>query len=249
MTRLAGRAVIVTGAGQGIGRAIATAMAAEGAGLVLVDLLPEGLAETGEAIAATGGAARRVSGSVGDRATADEAVAAALAAYGRVDVVVNCAHSYTAHASMEAIPEGDFRKELDTGFFGTVHFMQAAFPSMQDSGGSIINFGSIAALHGDARRATYAATKEAIRAMSRSAARDWGRYRIRVNVICPVALTPAVRARVAPDVLDEAVSATALGYIGDPAEDIAPVAVFLAADESRYVTGQTLSADGGRWMG
>jgi NAD(P)-dependent dehydrogenase (short-subunit alcohol dehydrogenase family) len=149
---------------------------------------------------------------------------------------------------METIPEEDFRIELETGLLGTVHFMQAAHPHMRDKGGSIINFGSQDALRGSPKRATYAATKEAIRGMSRSAARDWGAHKIRVNVICPMALTPAVKERVDPEVLDEVVATTALRYMGDAYGDVAPVVVFLASDEARYVTGQTINVDGGRWM-
>jgi NAD(P)-dependent dehydrogenase (short-subunit alcohol dehydrogenase family) len=245
--RLSGRAAIVTGAGQGIGKAIATALAEAGAGVVLVDQAAETLKESTDALAASGASVRSVQGSVSDRATADRAVAESVEAFGRVDVLVNCAHTYTPHASMETIPEDDFRTELDTGFFGTVHFMQAAFPHLQENGGSIINFGSQVALHGDPKRATYAATKEAIRGMSRTAARDWGRFGIRVNVVCPMALTPAVEERVAPEVLAEVVATTSVGYIGKPA-DVAPIAIFLASDESHYVTGQTINVDGGRWM-
>jgi NAD(P)-dependent dehydrogenase (short-subunit alcohol dehydrogenase family) len=245
---LSGRAAIVTGGGRGLGKAIATALAVSGAGVVLVDHTLETLTESAESIAAAGASVRQVQGSVGHRTTADRAVAEAVAAYGRVDVLVNCAHTYTAHASMETIPEDDFRTELDSGFLGTVQFMQAAFPHLREEGGSIINFGSHDALRGQPNRATYSAAKEAVRGMSRSAARDWGRYGIRVNVLCPSAITPAVKARVTPEKLAEAVATTALGYIGDPYEDVAPVAIFLASDASRYVTGQTINVDGGRWM-
>jgi NAD(P)-dependent dehydrogenase (short-subunit alcohol dehydrogenase family) len=238
----------VTGAGQGIGRAIATVLAQNGASVVLVDQNVETLEAASAAITDTGGSARFVGGSVSDRATADRAVGESVRAFGGVDIVVNCAHTFTPHASLETIPEQDFRTELDTGFFGTVHFMQAAFPHLRVRGGSVINFGSQAALQSDPKRATYASTKEAIRALSRTAARDWGKYKIRVNVICPMALTPAVQERVAPDVLEGVVATTALGYIGQPELDIAPVAVFLASEESHYVTGQTINADGGRWM-
>jgi NAD(P)-dependent dehydrogenase (short-subunit alcohol dehydrogenase family) len=245
---LTGRVAIVTGAGQGIGRGIATALAKAGAGVTLVDQALDTMEEAAESIAATGASVRLIQGSVSDRATADRAVAESLGAFGGVGILVNCAHTYTPHASLEAIPEEDFRIELDTGFFGTVHFMQAVFPHMRDGGGSIINFGSQVALHSDPNRATYSATKEAIRALSRTAARDWGKYKIRVNVICPLALTPAIEERVTAEVRAAVEVSTALGYFGDPESDIAPVAVFLASDESRYLTGQTINADGGRWM-
>lgn len=246
--RLADRAAIITGGGQGIGKAIGLALAENGAGITLVDQNADTLAETVALIVEAGGTAKHVVGSVGDRATAERAVAESVEAFGSADIVVNCAHSYTPHASMDEIPEADFRTELDTGFFGTVHFMQAAFPHMRDQGhGSIINFGSQVALYGDPNRATYVATKEAIRGMTRTAARDWGKYQIRVNVICPMALTPAVTERVAPEVIEQVIETTAVRYMGTP-DDIAPVAVFLASEDARYITGQTINVDGGRWM-
>jgi NAD(P)-dependent dehydrogenase (short-subunit alcohol dehydrogenase family) len=246
--QLAGRVAIVTGGGQGVGAGIAIALANEGARLVLVGRSPDTLASTSDAIAAAGGEARHVQGTVAERATAERAVQEALAAFGALDVLVNNAHTFAPAASLETIPDEHFRMELDTGFFGTVHFMQAAFPHMRERGGSIINIGSYAAVHGSPRRSTYAATKEAIRALSRTAARDWGRYRIRVNVINPWAYTPAVERRVAREYLREAEASTALGYIGDAEKDIGPVAVFLASDDSHYVTGQTINVEGGWWM-
>jgi NAD(P)-dependent dehydrogenase (short-subunit alcohol dehydrogenase family) len=246
--RLSGRAAIVTGAAQGIGRGIATALAQEGAGLVLVGRTPATLQQAADSITSSGAAVCSVEGSVSDRATADAAVREAVRAFGGVDVVVNCAHTYTPHASVDRIPEADFRTELETGFFGTVHFMQAAFPHLREKGGSIINLGSQAALQGTAERGAYAATKEAIRGLSRSAARDWGRYRVRVNVLCPVAMTPALEERVSADARARVAQAIPLRHIGDALQDVAPVAVFLASDEARYVTGQTINVDGGLWM-
>jgi NAD(P)-dependent dehydrogenase (short-subunit alcohol dehydrogenase family) len=245
MSDLTGRVAIVTGAAQGIGNGIAAALAKAGADLVLVGRTAEKLEQAARAI---GPSVRHVAGDVADRATADAAVAEAVDAFGRLDVLVNNAHTFTPHASLEEIPEDDFRLELDTGFFGTVHFMQAAFPHLRERGGSIINIGSYVGLHSTSGRATYTATKEAIRAVSRAAARDWGQYRIRVNVINPAALTPAAASRASDEYIAAFKAATALGYLGDPEEDIGPVAVFLAGDGSHYVTGQTIMAEGGWWM-
>jgi NAD(P)-dependent dehydrogenase (short-subunit alcohol dehydrogenase family) len=128
--------------------------------------------------------------------------------------------------------------------------MQAAFPHMKESGGSIINFGSREGVFGGVGFGIYAATKEAIRGLSRTAAREWGKHNIRVNVICPAALSPAAVKFLAenPKEAEYYRSQIALGYFGDPAADIGPVAVFLASAESRYVTGQTINAEGGMTM-
>jgi NAD(P)-dependent dehydrogenase (short-subunit alcohol dehydrogenase family) len=215
---------------------------------VIVGRRRETLKRASDSIAATGAAVRQIEGSIAERSTAERAVDEAIATFGRLDILVNNAHTFTPAASLEAIPQAHFRTELDSGFMGTVNFMQAAFPHMRADGGSIINIGSYAGLHSTRGRAAYAATKEAIRALSRTAARDWGHYRIRVNVINPWAYTPAVESRVAREYLAAFEATTALGYIGDSEKDIGPVAVFLASDESRYVTGQTINADAGQWM-
>jgi NAD(P)-dependent dehydrogenase (short-subunit alcohol dehydrogenase family) len=248
--RLTGRVAIVTGAGQGIGKGIARAFAREGADVVLVSRTPENLNATADEIEALGGRVRRLAGDVAQRATADRAVEDAVSSFGRLDVVVNDAHSFTKSVTLEEMPEENFRINLETGLFGTIHFMQAAFPHLRERGGSIINFGSYNGVYGMAGYAAYAATKEGIRGVTRCAARDWGQYRIRVNVINPAAMTEAARRHLArsPENLKLITDTIAMGYIGDIDEDIAPVAVFLASDDSRYMTGQTINAEGGRWM-
>ncbi len=246
--RLAGRVAVVTGAGQGVGKGIALALAREGCSIVIVGRTLETLSSAEAAIAAAGAGSCLVQGSVSARETAERAVAQAIASFGHLEILVNNAHTFTPAASLEQVTVEHFLEELQSGLLGTVQFMQAAFPHLREHGGSIINVGSYAGLHGSPGRAAYAATKEAIRALSRVAARDWGRYQIRVNVLNPWAHTPAVERRVAAEYLRTFEATTALGHIGDPAQDIGPVAVFLASDDSRYVTGQTINADGGQWM-
>ncbi len=124
--RLVGRAAIVTGASQGIGEGIAKAFAKEGANLVLVGRTPEKLHSVAVAIENIGGSVVEVQGSVADRAIADRAVSEALAAFGRPDVLVNNAHSFSPKAPLDEISEAGVRLALDTGFFGTFYFMQAA---------------------------------------------------------------------------------------------------------------------------
>jgi NAD(P)-dependent dehydrogenase (short-subunit alcohol dehydrogenase family) len=128
--------------------------------------------------------------------------------------------------------------------------MQASLPHLQIQGGSVINCGSREGIVGGAGFSIYAATKEGIRGLSRSAAREWGRHGIRVNVICPAALSPAAVAYLAahPQEDEQCRAAMGLGRFGDPDADIGAIAVFLASDASRYVTGQTINADGGQAM-
>lgn len=244
--RLAGRTAIITGAGTGVGQGIAVAMARQGASIVICGRTPETLEDTRERVEGVGGQIVCLEGSVADRETAPRIVEEAVRTFGGLEIVVNNAHTFSPTLPMDETPESDFRQHMDSGFFGSVYFMQAAFPHMKEKGGSIINLASIAGVLGWPTFTPYAAAKEAIRGMSRSAARDWGKYKIRVNVIVPSSHSKITDAYFADPAAMEAVVATIpLGYMGDPELDIGGVAVFLASDDARYVTGQTLQADGG----
>lgn len=243
--KLSGHVAIVTGAGSGIGRGIAVALAKEGAALVIVGRSAQPLNETVELIRPFG-PVHAVPGSVAERDTADRAVAEAVSRFGRLDMLVNNAHTFAPLFSVEETPESDFRTHMESGFYGTLYFMQAAFPHLRERGGSIVNFGSMAGLQGWAGFAPYAAAKEAIRGLSRAASRDWGKHKIRVNVIVPSAHSPISDAYMSdPATHKVVIDSIPLGYLGDPELDIGRVAVFLAGDDSRYVTGQTLHVDGG----
>jgi 2-hydroxycyclohexanecarboxyl-CoA dehydrogenase len=244
--RLSGRTAIVTGAGTGIGQGIAVAMAKQGAGIVIVGRTPSTLDDTRLRVEAAGGRIVCLEGSVADPETAPRVVARAVEEFGRLDIVVNNAHTFSPTLPLDQTPLSDFRQHMDSGFYGTLYFMQAAFPQMKDKGGSIINFGSVAGIAGWPLFTPYAAAKEAIRGLTRSAARDWGKHKIRVNVIVPSSHSKITDEYLSDPAAMAAVVATIpLGYMGDPELDIGGVAVFLASDEARYVTGQTLNADGG----
>jgi NAD(P)-dependent dehydrogenase (short-subunit alcohol dehydrogenase family) len=244
--RLAGRVGIITGAGTGVGQGIAICLAKEGMKLVIVGRTPETLQDTIKKVEAVGGTIRHVQGSIADKATAARAVADAISAYGRLDLLVNNAHTFSEYFSLEDTPADNFRTHFDSGFMGTVYFMQAAFPHMKGNGGSIINMGSVAGLEGWATMAPYNATKEAIRSLTRTASRDWGKYKIRVNVMLPGARTPTTDAYLAdPEVAKPILAKIPLGYLGEAETDVGPAAVFLASDDSRYVTGETIKVDGG----
>lgn len=243
---LTGRVGIVTGAGTGIGQGTALALAKQGANLVIVGRTLETLKSTITSVEKTGASIRYVKGSVAERETANRAVAEAISAFGRLDLLVNNAHTFSSYFDLDETPEDNFRTHMESGFFGTLYFMQAAFPHMRDRGGSIINVGSIAGLEGWTTMAPYNVTKEAIRALSRTASRDWGKYKIRVNVIIPAAHSKITDQYLTdPEYLKATLARIPLGYIGDPEGDIGRVAVFLASEDSQYVTGQTLHVDGG----
>ena len=146
--KLSGRVAIVTGAGSGIGQGIAIALAKEGVRLIIVGRTQETLNKTVDLITPIGTTVHCVQGSVTERDTANRAVSEAVSRFGRLDTLVNNAHTFAPLFSVEETPEADFRTHMESGFYGTLYFMQAAFPHMRERGGSIVNFGSIAGLQG-----------------------------------------------------------------------------------------------------
>jgi NAD(P)-dependent dehydrogenase (short-subunit alcohol dehydrogenase family) len=250
MGRLTGKVAIITGAGQGIGLGIARTFASENCSLVITGRVAEKLEAAIPDLEQRGA---RVVASPGDgamRENAQKAVDAAIGAFGRLDIVVNNAQAVNMNLPLETISDEEFALAFGSGFLASFYLMQAAFPHMKDRGGSIINFGSKYGIHPFTGNAHYAGTKEGIRGMTRVAAKEWGRYKIRVNVLNPGSVTEVVAAYFAanPEEAKKHLEDVALGYFGDPEADIGPVALFLACDDSRYVTGQTINADGGQVM-
>jgi NAD(P)-dependent dehydrogenase (short-subunit alcohol dehydrogenase family) len=248
--RLRGKVAVITGGGQGVGLGIARAYAREGANVLLTGRVGEKLEGAVAELEALGGKAAYQVGTAGVRADAEAAIAHTVKTFGQLDILVNNAQSSKPGTPFEATDDETIDLTLRSGLYGSIHHMQAALPHMKEKGGSIINLGSREGIHGGSGFAAYAATKEGIRGLSRVAAREWGRFKIRVNVICPAALSPAAITYLEghPQEAEMYRKEIALGYFGDPEKDIGPVAVFLASDDSRYLTGQTLNADGGQVM-
>jgi len=243
------KVAIVTGGGQGIGFGIARAFADEGAKLALTGRVQEKLERKAEELRAAGTEVLAIAGDVALRATARAAVAQTLAAFGRLDVLVNNAQTIIPHRSAELQDDAQLETVIRSGLFGTIYFMQEAYAALAVRGGSIINFGSMMGVEGGAGALDYAAAKEGIRGASRVAARDWGKDGIRVNVICPGAASEKFLAVFEgnPEHLARYQASLALRRAADPYRDIGRLAVFLAGDDC-FLTGQTLHADGGKVM-
>jgi NAD(P)-dependent dehydrogenase (short-subunit alcohol dehydrogenase family) len=241
--RLRGKVAIATGGAGGIGRGIVDAFVREGARVLFVDV---NRAAGEQAAAELGDAARFLHRDVSEPGAAAEVAAAAVREFGGVHVLVNVAQTSRQAPLVEHTQEM-FDLAFNSGFFATVRLMQACYPHLRETKGSVINFGSGAGIEGGPTQGSYAAAKEAIRGLSRVAANEWAADGIRVNVLSPIAATPGVLQWSQSDPTGYAamVRRIPLGRLGDPASDIAPVAVFLASDDSRYVTGQTLMVDGG----
>lgn len=244
--KLDGKVAIITGGAGGIGRGLTRVFVREGARVLFVDTNREaGLALEAE---------------LGERAVfhhrdlstegAAEAIReAALIAFGRLDVLVNNANRSTPAPLLDTTPE-IWAQAFGSSFTPTQRLMMVCHDLLAESGGSIINFASGAGLTGSPTQGAYAAAKEAIRGVSRVAANEWGPEGIRVNVVCPYALTEGVKwwTENYPEQAAAALASVPLGRIGDVETDIAPAVVFLAGDDSRYITGQTLMIDGGGLM-
>ncbi|MBO2461383.1 SDR family NAD(P)-dependent oxidoreductase [Actinomadura violacea] len=244
MGNLESKVAVVTGGASGIGGAVTRLFVERGARVVVVDLQRD----AGDALAKElGDAVVFRQGDVSDRAVADAAVAAAVERFGRLDTLINNA-SASRQKPIEEQTDDDWRLAMDTGLYATRNFMLAALPELKRAGGgSIVNFGSAAGMEGQPNQASYAAAKEAIRGLSRVAANEWARYGIRVNVVCPMALTPGVAqwAQARPEQYAQSAAKVPMGRFGDPARDVAPIVAFLACDDAQYMTGQTVMADGG----
>jgi NAD(P)-dependent dehydrogenase (short-subunit alcohol dehydrogenase family) len=249
---LEGRVVIVTGASKGVGRGVTLYLAARGARLVLTGRKPEGLAAIAEEVEALGADYVTAGLNVADRDGAFELVARTVERFGRVDGLVANAQTFRPVMPLSDVSDRDLNIVFDTGPKGTLWGMQAVFPHMRDQGwGRIVTMGSNAALTGASGYGPYSASKEAIRSLTRTAAREWGRYGITVNCVCPVSVAHRMPPGDDPDraaVYAQTFASQPIARDGDAVEDIGPICGFLLSDASRYLTGQTLMADGGAFL-
>jgi NAD(P)-dependent dehydrogenase (short-subunit alcohol dehydrogenase family) len=245
---LRGRVAVVTGAGQGVGRGIARRLAREGVRVLVAEINRETGAAVAAECTALGAESHFVPTDVLDRASVEATIAAALARFGALDILVNNAYAAGPAARLQSKPEADFRLAMEGSFFAALWAMQAAFAPMRTAGrGRIINLCTLNGVNAHPFSADYNSSKEALRALTRSAAREWAPYGITVNAICPAAVTPAYeRFRVAaPELAAKMLEQNPMGYMGDAEDDIGGVAAFLASDAARYLTGNTLLVDGG----
>ena len=248
--RLQGKTSIVTGAGSGIGRAIALRFSREGADVVAVDWNAQSLAATAAAIGEEGGQATAVHGDVSNSGEVQAAVRAAEENYGRLDILVNNA-AIQILGRLDETSEEDWDRLQAVNLKGVFLCTKYAIPLLRRSGGgAIVNIASILGLVGDPDLAAYSAMKGGVLALTRAAALSYGPEGIRVNAICPGDVdTPMVRDyfAAAPDpaaLRAEVASKYALRRISTPGE-IASAALFLASEESSFMTASTMVIDGG----
>lgn len=246
MKKLEGKIAIITGGAGGIGSGMAKAFVKEGATVAIVDLNEEFGQQTLKELQEYQPKSMFIQANLAERDKLKDIVQKVIDQYGKLDILVNNAHA-SRNKPFEETTQEDLDLSFDTGFYPTFYLMQAALPHLKESKGKIINFASGAGLNGDATQASYAAAKEAIRAISRVAANEFGPFGINVNLISPIANSLGVQkwAEANPEYYQNMLSKIPMGRLGELESDIGRVAVFLASEDSDYITGQTIMVDGG----
>lgn len=243
MSALEGKHAVITGAGAGIGRAIALRFAREGAHVTLADIRLENAQAVADEIAAQGGRALAAACDVADQSAVEGMIAAAREAFGPVDILVNNAGGAIVGGEMQRFCECDrtfIDKLIGVNLMGTIFCTRAVVQEMkQRRSGKIINFSSIRGVAGDRNNILYGTAKGAIIAFTKSLAMEMGEYGVTVNSIAP----GAIASRQGP-----ASQRTLLGHPGR-CEDVAALALLLAGDEGSFITGQNIIIDGGRTCG
>lgn len=260
MGQLEGKVAIVTGAGRGIGRAIAKGYADAGAKVVLASRTASTVESVAVDLRIAGGEVLAVPCDVGDRAQIESMVSRGVAEFGPIDILVNNAQGFGTQAKPESSTSFIGVEDTDTamvdymfrtGALATLWGMQAVFPCMKERGyGKIINLTSTSGILGTIGNTSYNIAKEAIRALTRTAANEWGQYGINVNNISPTLRTDAFEAweENRPEFVRKLRESLPMRRLGEPEGDGIPLAIFLASSGSDFMTGQTFMLNGGKVM-
>lgn len=249
MGTLQGKVAIVTGAGQGVGRGIALALAGEGAEIAVLGRTAGTLEATCELVRSRGAKAEPFVTDVADVEAAPAAVGRVVDAFGGVDILVNNAYA-GAFGPLLGMSDADFQQGFRSGPFAAFAFMKAVHPSMRArGGGDIVNLVTSAMVRWDASTyGAYAAAKQALRSLTRAAATEWAVDGIRANNIAPHALSPGLQGWMDanPEEAAEFTATIPMRRVGDPEADIGRAVVALVGNDLRYLTGATLPLDGGQ---
>lgn len=241
---LQGRTALITGAAEGIGQGVAQRLAKDGAVVLVADFNQDLGQQTTADIVAAGGQARFIPVDVTDKAS----IIAMMAQAGPVDILINNAWRGQGMGRIEKKTDEQFETTLRMGLYACQWTMQAALPHMKAQGwGRVINMASLNGVNAHMGSADYNVSKEALRALTRTAAREWAPYGICCNIVCPAALSQSTRRVMAhqPGMIERINAANPMGRMGDPEADIGGVCAFLASEDARYLTGNTLFVDGG----
>ncbi len=243
---LEGQVALVTGGAAGIGAAVAAALAAEGCDVAIVDRAPAADISA-RAITDHGRRAHVLQADVRDGAAAERAVAAVIGELGRLDTLV-CSAGITADATVANMTEEQWDDVLDVNLKGCFTYVHAvARHMMERRSGRIVTIASINGLRGKFGQANYAASKGGLIAMSKSVARELGRFNVTVNVVAPGMVITDMTRKLPADLLEKATGETVLGRLATP-QDCADLVVFLCSERARHITGEVIRVDGGQYI-
>ena len=248
MNRLKGNVTIITGGGKGIGFGLAQAFAEAGSNLVITGRTLSRLESAKDRLEAEFEV--KVLPIVADGADEEaikNVVAKTVAEFGKINTLVNNAQVSKSGLPLVEHTRADFDLAIYSGLYAAFFYMRECHPYLKEAKGSVINFASGAGLFGKLGQSSYAAAKEGIRGLSRVAAAEWGPDGIRVNVICPLAMTESLQEWKVnyPELFEKTIQGIPMGRFADPKDDIGRVAVFLASEDAHYVTGETITLQGG----
>lgn len=246
--RFKDKVIVITGAAAGLGKQNAIGFAREGAKLAICDIQEEKLNLTAQLCEAEGAEVLAIYTNLKEQDQMKNFVSQIQDKFGRVDVLINGATSSNYMVPFIEQTIDDLDHSLKTQAYATWTMMQLCFPLMKDQGGSVINFISNA-VQGLDGFASYSAAKGAVGAITRTVAKEWGQYNIRVNNVSPIALTDSAMNDYTKEILEvirtEVARNSPFKRVGDPEKDILPVILFLASEDSRWITGQDIRVEGG----
>ena len=248
MKRLDSNVTIITGGGKGIGFGLAQAFAEEGSNLVITGRTESRLLDAKKRLEDQYGIqVLPIVADGADEAAIKNVVSKTIEKFGKINTLINNAQVSKSGTPLVQHTKEDFDLAIYSGLYAAFFYMRECFPYLKESKGSVINFASGAGLFGKLGQASYAAAKEGIRGMSRVAAAEWGPDGVRVNVVCPLAMTESLQdwKEHYPDLFEKTIQGIPLGRFADPKDDIGRVCVFLASDDAHYVTGETITLQGG----
>ena len=248
MKRLQDNVTIITGGGKGIGYGLAEAFAEEGSNLVITGRTESRLLAAKERLEAQYGVeVLPIVADGADEEAIKSVVTQAVEKFGKINTLVNNAQVSKSGLPLVEHTREDLDLAIHSGLYAAFFYMRECHPYLKESRGSVINFASGAGLFGKLGQSSYAAAKEGIRGLSRVAAAEWGPDGIRVNVICPLAMTESLQdwKEHFPELFEKTIQGIPLGHFADPKDDIGRVAVFLASEDTHYVTGETITLQGG----
>lgn len=248
MEDMKGKVIIITGGGKGIGFGLATAFAKKGANLVITGRTQSTLENAQKELETEYGIeVLPVVADGADEEAVKNVINKTISKFGKIDTVINNAQASASGVMLADHTKEQFDLAIQSGLYGVFFFMREAYPYLKETKGNVINFASGAGLNGRPGQSSYAAAKEGIRGLTRVAATEWGPDGINVNVVCPLVMTSQLEAwkEEYPELYERTIQGIPLGRFGDAEKDIGGVCLFLASEDSDYISGETFSVQGG----